>query len=197
MILRQTWKGLMNLSRAPSNGKSSSKSYRTVFARASWAVGGIFIYFSCHYFLLSGSEEGSEDNNGIYLLLLGALIAAGIGAFLAPRINAYLYRYTPQGRRSARSKKQLSSVKTKSESDKRRDSRRDTTSEKRISRRHSQDSNLASSNEGNKANTSVESNADKTSSSSSSSNRTRRSSSSKSSSSQIRSSEGRSQSDSE
>ena len=197
MILRQTWKGLMNLSQAPSNGKSSSKSYRTGFARACWAVGGVFIYFSCHYVLLSGSEEGSEDNNGIYLLLIGALIAAGIGAFFAPRINAYLYRYTPQGRRSARSKKQLSSAKAKSESDKRRDARCYTTSENGISRIHSQGSNLASSDEDNKANTILESNSDKTSSSSSSSNRTRRSSSSKSSSSQIRSSEGRSQSDSE
>ena len=183
----------MNLSQAPSNGKSSSKSYRTGFARASWAVGGVFVYFSCHYFLLSGSEEGSEDNNGIYLLLIGAFIAAGIGAFFAPRINAYLYRYTPQGRRSARSKKQLSPAKTKSESDK----RRDTTSEKRISRRHSQDSSLVSSDEGNKADTSVESNRDKTSSSSSNSNRSSRSSATKRSSSQSRSSEGRSQSDSE
>ena len=197
MILRQTWKGLMNLSQAPSNGKSSSKSYRTGFARACWAVGGVFIYFSCHYVLLSGSEEGSEDNNGIYLLLIGALIAAGIGAFFAPRINAYLYRYTPQGRRSARSKKQLSSAKAKSESDKRRDARSDTKSEKRISRIRSEDSNLVSSDEGNKANTSVESNTDKTSASSSNSNRSSRSSATKRSSSQTRSNEGRSQSDSE
>jgi hypothetical protein len=193
MILRQTWKGLMNLSQAPSNGKTNSKSYRTGFARACWAIGGVFIYFSYHYFLLSESEEGSEDNNGIYLLLIGALIAAGIGAFFAPRINAYLYRYTPQGRRSARSKKQLSSAKSKSQSDK----RRDTSSEKSISRRHSQDSNLVSSNEVNKANTSAESNADKTSENSSNSNRSSRSSASKRSSSQTKSSEGRSQSDSE
>jgi len=197
MILRQTWKGLMNLSQAPSNGKTSSKSYRTGFARASWAVGGVFIYFSVHYILLNGSEEGSEDNDGIYLLLIGALIAAGIGAFFAPRINAYLYRYTPQGRRSARSKKQLSSAKTKSESDKRRDATRDTTSEKRVSRRHLDDSNLVESDEGNKATNSVEGNTDKTSASSSSRKQLSRSSSSKSSSSQSRSSEGRSKSDSE
>ena len=109
MILRQTWKGLLNLSQAPATGKRSGQSYRTGFARACWAVGGLFIYFLIHYVLLNGSEEGSEDNDGIYLLLLGAAIAAGIGAFLAPRINAYLYQYTPQGRRNAKSKKQLSS----------------------------------------------------------------------------------------
>ena len=109
MILRQTWKGFLNLSQAPATGKRNGQSYRTGFARACWAVGGLFIYFLIHYVLLNGSEEGSEDNHGIYLLLLGAAIAAGIGAFLAPRINAYLYQYTPQGRRNAKSKKQLSS----------------------------------------------------------------------------------------
>ena len=109
MILRQTWKGLLNLSQAPVVSKRNGKSYRTGFARACWAVGGLFIYFLIHYVLLNGSEEGSEDNNGIYLLLLGASIAAGVGAFLAPRVNAYLYQYTPQGRRNARAKKQLSS----------------------------------------------------------------------------------------
>jgi hypothetical protein len=111
MILRQTWKGLLNLSQAPSSSTRSGQSYRTGFARASWAVGGLFIYFLCHYFLLNGSEEGSEDNNGIYLLLIGAFIAAGIGAFLAPRINAYLHQYTPEERRRAKAKKQLSSKK--------------------------------------------------------------------------------------
>ncbi|WP_143736193.1 hypothetical protein [Polynucleobacter kasalickyi] len=112
MILRQTWKGFLNLSQAPATGKRNGQSYRTGFARACWAVGGLFIYFLIHYVLLNGSEDGSEDNDGIYLLLLGAAIAAGIGAFLAPRINAYLYQYTPQGRRNAKSKKQLSSRNT-------------------------------------------------------------------------------------
>ena len=109
IILRQTWKGFLNLSQAPATGKRNGQSYRTGFARACWAVGGLFIYFLIHYVLLNGSEEGSEDNDGIYFLLIGAAIAAGIGAFLAPRINAYLYQYTPQGRRNAKSKKQLSS----------------------------------------------------------------------------------------
>ena len=116
IILRQTWKGILNLSQAPSSSTKKGKSYRTGFARASWAVGAMFVYFLMHYMLLSGSEEGSEDNNGIYLLLLGALIAAGIGAFFAPRINAYLYQYTPQGRRNAKAKKQLSSKKGTSSS---------------------------------------------------------------------------------
>jgi hypothetical protein len=57
--------------------------------------------------------------------LIGASFVAGVSAFLAPRINAYLYRYTPQGRRNARSKKQLSSVKIKSEVNKKRDSERE------------------------------------------------------------------------
>ena len=116
MILRQTWKGFLNLSQSPSNSKKNGKSYRTGFARASWAVGAVFIYFLMHYVRFSGSEEGSENNNGIYLLLIGATIAAGMGAFLAPRINAFLYQYTPQGRRSAQAKKQLSSRKGTSSS---------------------------------------------------------------------------------
>ena len=111
MILRQTWKGFMNLSQAPTSNKRNGQSYRTGFARACWAVGGLFLYFLFHYILLSGGDAGSVDNNGIYALLLGAAIAAGVGAFLAPRINAYLYQYTPQGRRDAKSKKQLSSKK--------------------------------------------------------------------------------------
>ena len=108
MILRQTWKGFLNLSKAPSSSNMKSKSYRTGFVRASWAVSVMFMYFLMHYMLLSGSEEGSENNNGIYLLLVGAVIAGGIGAFLAPRFNAFMYQYTPQGRRNARAKKQLS-----------------------------------------------------------------------------------------
>ena len=116
MILRQTWKGLLNLSQAPATSKRNGQSYRTGFARACWAVGALFTYFLIHYVLLNGSEEGSEDNNGIYALLFGASIAAGVGAFLAPRINAYLYQYTPQGRRNARAKKQLSTKKGTSSS---------------------------------------------------------------------------------
>jgi len=108
MILRQTWKGLCNLSHAPSGAPKAAQSYRTGFARACWAVGGLFIYFLIHFLVLSGSGEGSVDNNGIYLLLMGATIAAGIGAFFAPRINAYLYQFTPQGRRRIKAKKQLS-----------------------------------------------------------------------------------------
>ena len=114
MILRQTWKGLLNLSQAPSTSKMNSKSYRTGFVRASWAVSAMFLYFLAHYMLLSGSEEGSENNNGIYLLLIGAMIAGGIGAFLAPRFNAFMYQYTPQGRRNTRAKTQLSSKKVTS-----------------------------------------------------------------------------------
>jgi hypothetical protein len=123
MILRQTWKGLLNLSQAPSSSTRNGQSYRTGFARASWAVGGLFIYFLIHYVLLNGSDEGSEDNNGIYILLIGASIAAGLGAFLAPRINAYLHQYTPQGRRNAKAKKQLSSKKGTSSSSSSRSSR--------------------------------------------------------------------------
>ena len=123
MILRNTWKGLLNLSKAPSNSKRNGKSYRTGFARASWAVGGLFIYFLIHYVLLNGSEEGSEDNDGIYILLMGALIAGGIGAFFAPRINSFLHQYTPQGRRSAKAKKQLSPKKETNSSSSSRSSR--------------------------------------------------------------------------
>ena len=123
MVLRQTWKGLLNLSKAPSNSTRNGKSYRTGFARASWAVGGLFIYFLIHYVLLNGTDEGSENNDGIYLLLIGASVAAGLGAFLAPRINAYLHQYTPQGRRSAKAKKQLTLKKGTSSSSSSRSSR--------------------------------------------------------------------------
>lgn len=124
MILRQTWKGLLNLSQAPSISMMNGKSYRTGFVRASWAVSAVFLYFLARYMLLSDSEEGSENNNGIYLLLIGAMIAGGIGAFLAPRFNAFMYQYTPQGRRNTRSKIQLSSKKVTSGSSSSRTSHR-------------------------------------------------------------------------
>ena len=46
----------------------------------------IYLLFTRAY-VLGGNDSGLSDNAGIYKLLIGALIAGGLAAFLAPRLN--------------------------------------------------------------------------------------------------------------
>ena len=46
----------------------------------------IYLLFTRAY-VLGGNDSGLSDNAGINKLLIGALIAGGLAAFLAPRLN--------------------------------------------------------------------------------------------------------------
>jgi len=58
----------------------------------------MFAYFALSSQSLMG--DVSADNSGIFKLLFWAAIAAGLGAFFAPRIAAMIFSFTLSGRRA-------------------------------------------------------------------------------------------------
>lgn len=61
--------------------------YRTPVYRGIYAV----VFTGCYLFLvayvLSGDGTGSDDNSGVYQLLVGAVLACGIGALAGPALH--------------------------------------------------------------------------------------------------------------
>ncbi len=75
------------------------RAYRTVTSRYLWGIAAVFFYFLLCAYGLGGDGGGSSDNSGIYILILGAVVMGGLGAFFAPRLNEALERLLPSGRR--------------------------------------------------------------------------------------------------
>jgi hypothetical protein len=63
------------------------------------------------YVMINDADDGSENNYGIYKLIIGAILVGSLGSFLAPRINAFFYRFTLQGRRRYLSDHQSTALK--------------------------------------------------------------------------------------
>ena len=115
VTLRQCLSRLRELGDAPRGSVSrGGRTYRSGFKRAMGAVAFIFIYFLLASQVL-GDGQASSDNTGIFVLLLFALLAGVAGAFFAPRINAFFYARTVQGRRHHSSKSHTHSRKSRKE----------------------------------------------------------------------------------
>jgi hypothetical protein len=97
--LHHCWVRLRELGRAPAGAKKSkSSAYRSSFQRSIGAIAFLFAYFVLASQML-GSEGGSADNSGIFVLLIFAVIFAALGAFLAPRMAAFWHSQSLSGRR--------------------------------------------------------------------------------------------------
>lgn len=107
--LRNYWKRFCDLGNAP-RGTSSSKrnAFRSSFQRSVWAFVFLFGYLVLASKRLYGAKA-SMNNNGIYMLLLFGMIAAGVGAFFAPRISAFIHSQSLSGRREKASKSRQAS----------------------------------------------------------------------------------------
>jgi hypothetical protein len=81
------------------------RSYRTEFQRFLWGAIFLTIYLTLAFYRLSGDEEGSADNSGIWALLLFGIFFCALGAYFAPGWSALTKRYTASGRRHAAEKK--------------------------------------------------------------------------------------------
>ena len=81
------------------------RSYRTEFQRFLWGAIFLTIYLMLAFYRLSGDEEGSADNSGIWALLLFGIFFCALGAYFAPGWAALTKRYTASGRRHAAEKK--------------------------------------------------------------------------------------------
>ena len=107
--LRHYWNRFCELGNAPSSSPSSKRnSFRSGFQRSVWAFIFLFGYLVLASKRLYGAKA-SMNNNGIYLLLLFGMIAAGMGAFFAPRISAFIHSQSLSGRREKSSKSRQSS----------------------------------------------------------------------------------------
>ena len=102
VIIRNCWNRLCELGQAPARSSRSSSSngkpFRSGFQRSVGAVVFMFAYFALSSQSLMG--DVSADNSGIFKLLFWAAIAAGLGAFFAPRIAAMMFSFTLSGRRA-------------------------------------------------------------------------------------------------
>ena len=106
--------------RSSSSSSSQKRAYRTEYQRYMWGAAFVIIYFSFIVFSINSDTEGSSNNNGIIILVLGSLVFAGIGAYLAPGLTGIASRYTAHGRRKAaaralpRSRSSVSGSRTRS-----------------------------------------------------------------------------------
>ena len=87
--------------RSSSSSSSQKRAYRTEYQRYMWGAAFLIVYFLFVAFAIKGDDEGSSNNNGIIILVLGSLVFAGIGAYLAPGLTGIASRYTAHGRRKA------------------------------------------------------------------------------------------------
>ena len=87
------------------NRSQMGRSYRTEFQRFLWGAIFLTIYLMLAFYRLSGDEEGSADNSGIWALLLFGIFFCALGAYFAPGWSALTKRYTASGRRHAAEKK--------------------------------------------------------------------------------------------
>ena len=87
------------------NRSQMGRSYRTEFQRFLWGAIFLTIYLMLAFYRLSGDEEGSADNSGIWALLLFGIFFCALGAYFAPGWAALTKRYTASGRRHAAEKK--------------------------------------------------------------------------------------------
>jgi len=118
LTLKNSWKRLCELGQAPQRSSSSrhsssgSRSYRTGFQRAIGAIFFMFIYLAMASQSLAG--DTSSGNTGILSLLFYSAVAAGVGAFFAPRMAALFFSLTLTGRRARADKRVSSSASSKS-----------------------------------------------------------------------------------
>ena len=87
------------------NRSQMGRSYRTEFQRFLWGAIFLTIYLMLAFYRLSGDQEGSADNSGIWALLLFGIFFCALGAYFAPGWAALTKRYTASGRRHAAEKK--------------------------------------------------------------------------------------------
>ena len=71
------------------SARRSRRELRSTFQRTIWSVLFLVAYFALAMYFLSQSEEPGDDAN-ILILLVGAIISAGLGAWLAPIVPKIL-----------------------------------------------------------------------------------------------------------
>ena len=102
---------LIALGDAPTRPRSDTnkRAYRTVYYRYFWAIAFVLGYLLLMAYWLGGDDSGSSDNQGIYKLLIGAVLVGGMGAFFAPRLNSAIQKLLPESRRREADRKRRQS----------------------------------------------------------------------------------------
>ncbi len=98
VTLRSCFNRLRELGQPPPSRSKSKRAYRTGFQRSTGAIAFVSAYFAMAYFMLD-PDSGSEDNLGVWTLLFFAVIVAALGAFFAPRMAAFIFDNSIEGRR--------------------------------------------------------------------------------------------------
>ena len=87
----------------------SQLTYRSAVYRGAYATIFVGLYLLLAAYLLSGDGSGSEDNAGVWLMLLGMAVAFATGALAGPRLHRQLFGYRKPRRRVQKHSKRSSS----------------------------------------------------------------------------------------
>lgn len=93
-------KKLLALGKAkPRHSDTQKRPYRSANVRFFWGISALFVFFLLVVYFSNGGDSGSSDNQGIYKVVIGAVIVGGLATFFAPWLNERLQSTMPSGRR--------------------------------------------------------------------------------------------------
>ena len=72
---------------------------RTNFSIAMWSLACVFLYFLLVFAYIFINKVEPDGNSSLFLVLVGALVVALLGAFFSPQLASILDFTTPDGRR--------------------------------------------------------------------------------------------------
>ena len=87
----------------------SQLTYRSAVYRGAYATMFVGLYLLLAAYLLSGSGGGSEDNEGVWTMLLGMIVVGISGALAGPRLHRQLFGYRKPRRRVQKHSRRSSS----------------------------------------------------------------------------------------
>jgi uncharacterized membrane protein (GlpM family) len=103
----------MRHARKNQTSSKHSSGLRTNFSIAMWSVASVFAYFLLVFTYIYMNNIESGGNAALFFVLVGALIAALLGAFYSSQLATILKFMTPSGRRETFMREQRKADKRK------------------------------------------------------------------------------------
>ena len=89
----------MRHARKSQTSSKHSSGLRTNFSIAMWSIASVFLYFLLVFTYIYMNNIESGGNAALFFVLVGALVAALLGAFYSSQLAFILKFMTPSGRR--------------------------------------------------------------------------------------------------
>lgn len=98
-LIERVISAFLRHARKNQTGSRSSSTLRTNFSVAMWSIACVFGYFLLVFIYIYLNGIATSGNAALFFVLVGALIAALIGAFYSSQLARILSYMTPSGRR--------------------------------------------------------------------------------------------------